>query len=112
MVSIFDKERKKRPVVPVRFVQACVNGHISDVDWYDFVHRGQSACKRQLWMDERGTALTTAIRSITSWVIAPPIAGKNPPTTLGQHFGGHRVGACDCECAGGADAAIFHASGG
>lgn len=52
----FDKERKKRPVVPVRFVQACVNGHISDVDWYDFVHRGQSACKRQLWMDERGTS--------------------------------------------------------
>lgn len=51
-----DKDRKKRPVVPVRFVQACVNGHISDVDWYDFVHRGQAACKRQLWMDERGTS--------------------------------------------------------
>lgn len=51
-----DKDRKKRPVVPVRFVQACINGHISDIAWYEFVHRGQSACKRQLWMDERGTS--------------------------------------------------------
>jgi hypothetical protein len=51
-----DRDRKKRPVVPVRFVQACVNGHISDLDWHDFVHRGQSSCKRQLWMDERGTS--------------------------------------------------------
>lgn len=33
-----------------------MNGHISDLDWYDFVHRGQSSCKRQLWMDERGTS--------------------------------------------------------
>jgi len=40
----------------VRFVQACVNGHISDLDWHDFVHRGRSSCKRQLWMDERGTS--------------------------------------------------------
>lgn len=51
-----DKDRKKRPVVPVRFVQACINGHISDIDWYEFVHRGRSACKRPLWMDERGTS--------------------------------------------------------
>jgi hypothetical protein len=51
-----DKDRKKRPVVPVRFVQACINGHISDIDWFDYVHRGRSACKRQLWMDERGTS--------------------------------------------------------
>ena len=29
------------PVVPVRFVQACINGHISDVDWYGFVHGGE-----------------------------------------------------------------------
>lgn len=51
-----DRDRKKRPVVPVRFVQACINGHISDINWYDFAHRGQSSCKRQLWMDERGTS--------------------------------------------------------
>ena len=51
-----DRDRKKHPVVPVRFVQACVNGHISDLDWYEFVHRGQSNCRRRLWMDERGAS--------------------------------------------------------
>ncbi|MBI4783077.1 MAG: DUF1998 domain-containing protein [Oscillatoriophycideae cyanobacterium NC_groundwater_1537_Pr4_S-0.65um_50_18] len=50
-------ERKKVPVVPVRFVQACVNGHISDIDWYRFVH-GDSpnkTCRGQLWLDEGGS---------------------------------------------------------
>ncbi|HFE46481.1 MAG TPA: DUF1998 domain-containing protein [Nannocystis exedens] len=50
-------ERKKVPVVPVRFVQACPNGHISDVDWYSFVHRSfESTCRGQLWLDEGGTS--------------------------------------------------------
>ena len=42
-------------VVPVRFVQACRKGHLSDVDWYAFVrrtfrHDGQGL----LWLDEGG----------------------------------------------------------
>ncbi|MFB2891350.1 DrmB family protein [Aerosakkonemataceae cyanobacterium BLCC-F50] len=48
-------ERKGKPVVPVRFVQACVNGHISDIDWYRFVHNGQTNCRGQLWLDEGGS---------------------------------------------------------
>lgn len=51
-----DRDRRKRRVVPVRFVRACRKGHIGDVDWYVFVHRGAAPCKRQLWMDERGTS--------------------------------------------------------
>lgn len=47
--------RKKCDVVPVRFVQACPNGHIEDIDWQSFVHRG-AQCSRQLWLDERGTS--------------------------------------------------------
>jgi Domain of unknown function (DUF1998) len=50
--------KKKIPVVPVRFVQACVNGHISDIDWYRFVHSNSdvsSKCRGQLWLDERGS---------------------------------------------------------
>ncbi len=50
-------EKKKAPVVPVRFVQACVNGHISDINWYRFVH-GETAnphCRGQLWLDEGGS---------------------------------------------------------
>jgi hypothetical protein len=30
------EDRKARPVVPVRFVQACKKGHIDDIDWYAF----------------------------------------------------------------------------
>jgi Domain of unknown function (DUF1998) len=49
-------ERKKVPVVPVRFVQACVKGHISDIDWYRFAHDSASSnCRGQLWIDEGGS---------------------------------------------------------
>lgn len=54
-----DRDRKKRAVVPVRFVRACRCGHIGDIDWYVFVHNGPSECAnqhRQLWIDERGTS--------------------------------------------------------
>jgi Domain of unknown function (DUF1998) len=54
-----DLNKKRRSVVPVRFVRACRCGHIGDIDWYSFVHGGQSECAakhRQLWIDERGTS--------------------------------------------------------
>lgn len=44
-----------RPVVPTRFVRACPRGHIADLDWQRFVHGRDSTCRRQLWLDERGT---------------------------------------------------------
>ncbi|MCB9520309.1 MAG: DUF1998 domain-containing protein [Myxococcales bacterium] len=51
----YDEERKLRQVVPVRFVRACVRGHLSDVDWYAFVHRDfESPQVGQLWFDEGG----------------------------------------------------------
>jgi hypothetical protein len=53
--SYIDDDRKKRSVVPVRFVRACRSGHISDIDWYSFVHPTSSTCKRQLWLQERGS---------------------------------------------------------
>jgi len=54
-----DENKKPRPVVPVRFVRACRRGHISDIDWYAYVHSGKSVCQtqgKQLWMDELGTS--------------------------------------------------------
>lgn len=42
-------------VVPTRFVRACPRGHIDDVNWRRFVHGAADTCKRQLWLDERGT---------------------------------------------------------
>ena len=51
----FERDRKKYRVVPVRFVQACTRGHVSDIDWRVFVHGKEDKCQRSLWMDEKGT---------------------------------------------------------
>lgn len=48
--------KKPWPVVPIRFVQACINGHIDDIDWRYFVHGKDDPCRRQMWIDERGTS--------------------------------------------------------
>ncbi len=53
--EFIDVNKRRRPVVPVRFVRACRRGHIGDIDWRGFVHTGQAGCPRQLWFDERGT---------------------------------------------------------
>jgi hypothetical protein len=45
-----------RAVVATRFVRACPRGHVDDLDWRYFVHGSESACHRQLWLDERGTS--------------------------------------------------------
>jgi hypothetical protein len=45
-----------RAVVATRFVRACPKGHIDDIDWQGFVHKGLDPCRRQLWLDERGTS--------------------------------------------------------
>jgi hypothetical protein len=50
-----DEDKKKRAVVPVRFVRACRRGHVDDVDWIGFVHDGKRDCTmRTLWMEDRG----------------------------------------------------------
>lgn len=51
----FEHDRKPHPVVPIRFVQGCPNGHVSDIDWKVFVHRGKTDCSFPLWLVERGT---------------------------------------------------------
>jgi len=50
------RTKKKQSVVPVRFVRACKNGHIGDLDWFEFVHGGKTDCRRQMWIEERGTS--------------------------------------------------------
>ncbi len=46
---------KTHPVVPVRFVRACRNGHVGDLAWRAFAHHGPNPCSRPLWIEERGT---------------------------------------------------------
>ena len=51
------EDGRRYPVVPIRFVQGCINGHLSDVEWYRFVHEGGDPdCRQQLWIEERGTS--------------------------------------------------------
>jgi hypothetical protein len=50
------RDRQKYDVVPMRFVQACPNGHITDVDWYAFVHGFGHPCRMDLFVDEWGTS--------------------------------------------------------
>ncbi len=51
-----DGARKSQAVVPIRFVRACILGHIGDIAWRKFVHHDEekSDCGRQLWVDEFG----------------------------------------------------------
>jgi hypothetical protein len=51
-----DRDKRKRNVVPVRFVRACRAGHIADIDWYSFVHSRNPECRRPLWIDDLGTS--------------------------------------------------------
>ena len=45
-----------RQVVATRFVRACPKGHVDDLQWHRYVHGPEDACRRQLWLDERGIA--------------------------------------------------------
>lgn len=48
-------DNKHYSVVPVRFVRACKNGHVGDIQWRDFVHHSTGGCRQDLWIEERGT---------------------------------------------------------
>ena len=45
-----------RQVVATRFVRACPKGHVDDINWRRFTHGAEDDCRRQLWLDERGTS--------------------------------------------------------
>ena len=41
------------PVVPIRFVSACTRGHVQDIDWRWFVHRGNRVEEGGEWCHRR-----------------------------------------------------------
>jgi len=51
-----DDDGRRYPVVPVRFVRACRRGHVGNIDWYAFVHGTDQGCRRELFIEERGTS--------------------------------------------------------
>lgn len=50
-----EDDGKRYSVVPVRFVRACLRGHIGDIDWRAFVHGQDNPCAREMFLEERGT---------------------------------------------------------
>ena len=44
-----------QPVVAIRFVRGCPRGHVNDIDWWSFVHRGATDCRGELRIEEQGT---------------------------------------------------------
>lgn len=84
-----DRDRSRQKVVPVRFVQACVNGHISDINWRRFVHKLDDPCQRDLWIDERGT--TGEIADI----VIRCECGKSQPLVVATQIGANALGFCN-----------------
>ena len=91
----------KVPVTPVRFVQACTNGHIDDIEWYEFAHSGRTSCRQQLWIDEFGTSgdLTDqmvrcecgaerALAQATKMSVLGACKGQRPWLPRGEECGG------------------------
>ena len=87
--KFIDADRKKRSVVPIRFVRACSRGHIGDIDWYVFVHKGENQCRRQLWVDERGTSGDLAE------VFVRCECGKRRSISEATHLELRPLGSCD-----------------
>ena len=53
------EDGKKEDVAPLRFVGACEDGHLQDVDWRRMVHAGDP-CQEPMWLIEEGTSANLA----------------------------------------------------
>ncbi len=84
----FGPDKKKYNVIPVRFVKACLSGHISDIDWYGFTHEHNKDCRRQLWFEERGTS------GDISDVFVRCECGESAPMSKAATFDGNPLGTC------------------
>lgn len=51
----FKDAGKNHEIVPVRFVRACENGHVDDIDWSGYTHHYGKPCAGQLYLEEVGT---------------------------------------------------------
>lgn len=49
-------DKKTHSVTPIRFVRACPNGHVGDIQWRNFVHNGSDFCMADLWIEDRGAS--------------------------------------------------------
>jgi MrfA Zn-binding domain len=76
---------KKSDVIPIRFVCACKDGHLQDIDWRWVVH-GTTACHEPMWTEEKGTSADPADTSI--------VCKCGRRLSLQETFQPGRLGAC------------------
>jgi hypothetical protein len=81
---VFDDGRKS-DVTPIRFVCACDNGHLQDIDWRWTVH-GAVACQEPMYIEEKGTSADPADTSI--------VCGCGGRLSLQDTFQPGRLGKC------------------
>ena len=81
---VFD-DGTKSEVTPIRFVCACENGHLQDIDWRWIVHEGQS-CQEPMWVEEKGTSADPADMTI--------VCGCGKSRSLQELFQPGRLGNC------------------
>lgn len=80
----FDDGRKS-DVTPIRFVCACDNGHLQDIDWRWVVH-GSIPCQEAMWVEERGTSADPADTNV--------VCGCGRHLSLQDTFQPGRLGKC------------------
>jgi hypothetical protein len=81
---VFD-DGKKSDVIPIRFVCACDNGHLQDIDWKWVVH-GETSCQEPMWVQEKGTSADPADMTV--------VCGCKKTLSLQELFIPGRLGIC------------------
>ena len=81
---VFD-DGKKSDVTPIRFVCACEQGHLQDINWKWVVH-GNEPCQEPMWIEEKGTSADPADMTV--------VCGCGKQLSLQALFQPGRMGSC------------------
>lgn len=79
------EDGRKSEVTPIRFVCACDNGHLQDIDWRWVVH-GSIPCQEAMWVEENGTSADPADTNV--------VCGCGRHLSLQDTFQPGRLGKC------------------
>src|SRR5262249_14833182 len=75
----------KSEVTPIRFVCACENRHLQDINWRWIAHAEQP-CEEAMWVEEKGTSADPADMTV--------VCGCGKSLSLQELFQPGRLGSC------------------
>ncbi len=75
-----DKKRDRKYIEAIRFIVACSEGHMDEVDWYQLAHGNDSRCQHNRWFRWYGGG-----RSLSEIRIECPVCGSSK-FNLGQAY--------------------------